>query len=222
MVYNNAQHAFQEIYFRLHREGIKYQNTLALFNVGFYISNPLDMSIDTPWRNWNPIYAEREWQWYLSGNRSAIDIAKKAPIWLNHMDDNGNVNSNYGWQWQRGNQLEYIVDELNKNPFSRRASISIYDAKDRGNFERDTPCTYAINFYITEDSGIKELNMSVMMRSNDIWFGFCNDQYNFAKLQQLISNKLNLKIGTYHHFVNNMHVYEDKMFKHSNQLNLSL
>jgi thymidylate synthase len=55
--------------------------------------------------------------------------------------------------------------------------------------------------------------MSVMMRSNDLWYGFCNDQYFFSKLQKIVSKKINKKIGTYFHFVNNMHIYNNFLNK---------
>lgn len=121
------------------------------------------------------------------------------------MDASGNVNSNYGYHWMKNNQLDYVVDELKNNPDSRRASISIYNAKERYNFENDTPCTYAINFSILND----RLNMSVLMRSNDLWFGFCNDQYCFSKLQEEMSKRLELKIGYYYHFSQNLHIYNN-------------
>lgn len=199
----NASHAFECIYKWLHETGKDFGSTKCFFDMSFVLQNPLDNEINLSWRNWNKDYAEYEWQWYLSGDRNAVDIAKKAKIWYNCMDDDGNVNSNYGYQWSRGDQIQYIVDELKRNPQSRRASISIYDAKERNNWENDTPCTYAINFTIWNN----KLHMSVMMRSNDLWFGFCNDQYCFSKLQDMISKELSIKIGTYHHFTNNMHLY---------------
>lgn len=205
MKYINAQQAFEHLYISINENGFSSSNTKSLFNLGFYILNPLDNSINTNYRNWNKEYAEYEWQWYVSGNPDASEIAKKAKIWYKCMDENNHVNSNYGYQWNRGKQLEYVINELTKNKDSRRASISIYDAKDRYNFENDTPCTYAINFRILED----QLNMSVMMRSNDLWYGFCNDQYCFSKLQELIANKLNIAVGTYFHFVNDLHVYNN-------------
>lgn len=207
--FNNAEKAFTHYYKLINLVGKKFSNTKALFNVGFYILNPLDNNINNKCRNFNKNYAEYEWQWYLSGNNSAKEISKKAKIWLKCMDKNGNVNSNYGYQWNKGNQINYIVNELKNNKNSRRASISIYDAKDRYNFENDTPCTYAINFNIIDN----KLNMSVMMRSNDLWFGFCNDQYCFSKLQQLIAKKLNMQIGTYYHFTNNLHLYNNFLNK---------
>jgi thymidylate synthase len=53
--------------------------------------------------------------------------------------------------------------------------------------------------------------MTVLMRSNDLWFGFCNDQYCFSKLQELIANKLNINVGWYYHFANNLHLYENQL-----------
>ena len=37
------------------------------------------------------------------------------------------VNSNYGYQWQRNNQIDYVVAKLKDNPNTRHAAISIYD-----------------------------------------------------------------------------------------------
>jgi thymidylate synthase len=207
--FDNAEKAFTHYYKLINLVGKKYDDTKALFNVGFYILNPMDNIINNKLRKFNKDYAEFEWQWYLSGNKNAIEISKKAKIWLKCMDEYGEVNSNYGYQWNKGKQIDYIIKELSNNKNSRRASISIYDAKDRYNFENDTPCTYAINFYIFND----KLNMSVLMRSNDLWYGFCNDQYCFSKLQELISNKLKIKIGTYFHFTNNLHLYNNFLNK---------
>jgi len=121
------------------------------------------------------------------------------------MHDGDNlVNSNYGYQWNRGKQIEYIVSELTRNPFSRRAVITIYDGKEHKEYAFDTPCTLNIVFNITYG----KLNMSVLMRSNDLVYGFCNDQYCFSKLQELIANKLGVPIGWYYHHVNDLHIYE--------------
>ena len=208
--YTNAEKAFEDIYPILCKHGLDHGNTKCLFNVGFRIINPSDNIINTDYRKWKKSYADLEWKWYLSGDPSAKEIAKHAKIWYKCMDEYGDVNSNYGAHWKTNNQLDYIINLLKEDPSTRRASISIYNAKIRYNFKNDTPCTYAINFYIHNDM----LNMSVMMRSNDIWYGFCNDQYCFSKLQEIVSIRLNLEIGTYYHFVNNMHVYNNFINKH--------
>jgi len=207
--YKNANEAFQSIYRLISVYGLESTNTKYLKNFGFYIENPLTNRITNSLRNWKIDYAIKEWEWYLSGNNNATEIAKHAKIWLNCMDENGNVNSNYGWHWNQKNQIKYIVDELTQNPESRRASISIYNSKERYNFKNDTPCTYAINFYIENEM----LCMSVLMRSNDLWYGFCNDQFCFSKLQKCIANELNLNVGTYYHFANDMHIYKNFLNK---------
>jgi len=53
--------------------------------------------------------------------------------------------------------------------------------------------------------------MSVVMRSNDLWYGFCNDQYCFSKLQELVSERTGYDVGTYYHFAHNLHIYNDKL-----------
>ena len=53
--------------------------------------------------------------------------------------------------------------------------------------------------------------MCVVMRSNDLWYGFCNDQYCFSKLQELVSQRAGYDMGTYYHFAHNLHIYNDKL-----------
>jgi thymidylate synthase len=210
MRFNNANDAFCYYYYHIVTCGTKYQNTMAVFNQGFYISKPMDNIITANWRGWKPSYAELEWNWYLSKNQSVEEIKKHAKIWDKMHSGDNIVNSNYGYQWSRNNQIDYVINELKKNPDSRRAVISIYDGKEHEKYQFDTPCTVAIQFYIYNN----KLCMTVMMRSNDLWFGFCNDQYCFSNLLQLVSKELNIEIGTYYHFVNNLHLYDDKLNKH--------
>ena len=205
--FNRADDAFIYFYDLIRYTGVDFDNTKALFNVGFTIKEPMYNAIHADFRKWSDTYAEREWQWYLSGDPNAEEISKKAPIWNHHMDENGEVRSNYGWQWKRKNQLDYIVNKLMGNPSTRHAAITIYDAKEWPTYQHDTPCTYAVQFTILND----KLNMSVLMRSNDLWFGFCNDQYCFSLLQKKVAKELNIEIGEYYHFAHNFHLYNDKL-----------
>ena len=209
--FKRANDAYEYYHDKIIREGVKFGDTKALFNVGFYIENPLDNAIENTERKWNPIYAAAEWQWYLSGDRNIAKLAElygKVPeIWKRMAFPNGNVNSNYGWQWRRNDQIDYVVNLLRNEPETRQATISIYDGKEHDTFAFDTPCTYAVQFTIVNN----RLNMCVVMRSNDLWYGFCNDQYCFSELQKEVCRALNLEIGTYYHFAHNMHLYNDKI-----------
>ena len=207
----NANNAFEYFYKTISKHGIKFADTRAMFNVGFTILKPEVRAIVDSKRKWNHEYAEAEWQWYLSGDKSIFKLGdiygKIPPIWSRMADPEGNVNSNYGYQWQRNDQIGYVIDKLKRDMFTRHACISIYDGKEHDKFATDTPCTYAIQFTNVNNY----LNMCVTMRSNDLWYGFCNDQYQFSKLQELICKETGLDMGTYYHFAHNLHIYSDKL-----------
>jgi len=215
--FKNANDAFHDLYWRIVRDGVDFAGTKALFNVGFEIQYPaanaiVDSKIK---RNWSLEYANAEWQWYLSGDRNIAKLGElygKVPaIWERMADEQGNVNSNYGYQWKRGynhkSQLDYVIELLNDNPETRQAAISIYDGKEHPDYKTDTPCTYAIQFTVLDN----KLNISVVMRSNDLWYGFCNDQYQFSNLQLLVAQRTGYDVGTYYHFAHNLHLYNDKL-----------
>jgi len=210
-VFRNANEAYEYLHDQIIQNGVDFGDTKALFNVGFYITDPKDRKIYNREREWKEDYAEAEWKWYLSGDASVRklgDIYGKVPeIWKRMADENGHVNSNYGWQWQRNNQIDHVISLLKVDPETRQAAISIYDAKEHVDYGTDTPCTYAIQFTIVNG----RLDMCVTMRSNDLWYGFCNDQYQFSKLQEMISKKLEIETGVYYHFAHNMHLYNDKI-----------
>tara|TARA_R110002020_G_scaffold53123_6_gene148980 strand:+ start:5269 stop:5910 length:642 start_codon:yes stop_codon:yes gene_type:complete len=209
--FENANEAYEYLHDRILQHGVPFDDTKALFNVGFYLNNPALTAITNKERKWSVDYAEAEWKWYLSGNSNISELGEiygKVPeIWKRMANDSGEVNSNYGWQWMRNNQLGLVVDMLDKNPKTRQAAISIYDAKEICHYKNDTPCTYAVQFTIIN----KTLCMSVYMRSNDLWYGFCNDQYQFSNLQQLVANMLDIEIGWYYHHAHNMHLYNNKI-----------
>ena len=207
----SANEAFEYLYKKISKHGGNFAGTKALFNVGFTLLEPRARMITSDMRNWKEDYAEAEWKWYLSENRNISklgDIYGKVPeIWKRMADGNGDVNSNYGWQWSRNDQIDYVVDLLKNEPDTRQAAITILDTKEHDTFTFDTPCTYAIQFTIVNN----KLHMCVTMRSNDLWYGFCNDQYQFSKLQEMISDELNIDMGTYYHFAHNLHIYNDKL-----------
>ena len=137
--FKNASEAFDFYYGTIPYQGKKFDNTIAMFNQGFIIENRTDRMIHNEARNFNVEYAEAEWQWYLSGDPSTAklgDIYGKIPkIWQDMSDGNGRVNSNYGYQWERGYQLDRVVAMLKDNPNTRQATISIYDGKEMNKYK---------------------------------------------------------------------------------------
>ena len=208
-MFNTASDAFDWLYPTVSKFGLPFGGTKALFNIGFIIKDPTARDIRAPYRKFNKAYAEAEWQWYLSGDPSTEKLGeiygKIPPIWRMMEDEHGFVRSNYGWQWNRENQLERVIEKLKKNSETRQAAISIFDGKEDKTYYCDTPCTYAVQFTIYEG----KLNMHVGMRSNDVWFGFPNDQYCFSKLMEVVADRVGVDIGWYHHFAHNIHIYDN-------------
>lgn len=209
MIYSNAQQAFESLYHQISRWGESTATTKRLLNVGFTILDSQDKLIETPWRNWSHAYAKREMEWYLSKNRSVAELKKFAPIWDTMHKGDDIVNSNYGYLWSRNEQLEKTITQLRENPNTRQAWITLFDGKEKDDYEKDTPCTLNIGFTITKGA----VNITVLMRSNDLWYGFCNDQYCFAELHKMVAESLGLEIGWYYHFAADLHLYNDFLDK---------
>ena len=209
--FENANEAYEYLHDRILQHGVPFGDTKALFNVGFYLENPSLRQITNPERKWSFDYAEAEWQWYLSGDRDINKLGEiygKVPaIWKRMANEHDLVNSNYGWQWMHEDQLSKVINILRDEKDTRQAAISIYDGKEMHMYEHDTPCTYAVQFTIIDCL----LCMSVYMRSNYLWYGFCNDQYQFSLLQELVASMLGIEIGWYYHHAHNMHLYNDKI-----------
>lgn len=203
--FDNATKAFEYWYDQIMKYGLDTEiGTKALYNVCFVIRNPKDRVITTPWRKFNDSYAKQEWEWYQSGWPYVTEIKKVAKIWDRMHNGDDRVNSNYGYQWQRNGQLEKTIEQLKNNPNTRQAWISLFDGKEKYHYQYDTPCTMCIGFDIKNN----KLDMTVVMRSNDLIYGFCNDQYCFSMLQEYVANELNIEVGTYTHIAHDMHIYE--------------
>ena len=121
--FTNASEAFDYLYIKIKNTGIDFDNTKALFNVGFYLNRPQETYIRSGFRKWSKEYAQAEWQWYLSSDRRVKTLGEiygKVPdIWNMMADENGEVNSNYGWQWQREGQLDKVIEKLKSNQLSK-------------------------------------------------------------------------------------------------------
>lgn len=165
-------------------------------------------------REMNLKYAKREWLWYLGADKMDDSIMEHAKMWAKLKQEDGSFYSNYGQyifgDRKGGSQFKYVVDCLKADKFTRRASIVLLKDEHLYPDNTDLVCTYAINFTIDEANA---LNMTVMMRSNDVVFGFTNDAFCFWNLMEFVYQIMSthypgLVRGYYTHFANSMHVYE--------------
>ena len=111
-------------------------------------------------------------------------------------------NWTYTYHARMAKHIDWVVDELKRNPSSRRACISIRTDEDEGS--DDPACLQHIQFMIRED----KLNMKVLFRSNDACKATFMNAFALICLQERIANKLGVGVGTYTHRANSFHCYE--------------
>ena len=204
MLYKNATDAFELLFSDINANGESFAGTKAKFNVSFTLQDVGNKNVTTPQRKFNEDYAEYEWNWYLKGDRDASEIGERAKIWKKMMvEGTTEVNSNYGYFWNKNYQLSRVIQELKTNKETRRAIVVHYDINELDRYKHDTPCNDVLNFYIKDD----KLHLTVFARSIDLVFGFCNDQYTFAKLMEMVAFQLDIPVGEMHWMITNLHIY---------------
>lgn len=183
----------------------KIGNTHELQNVKFTLSDIRRNVISI--RDISPAYLAGELLWYYGGRNDLEFISKFSKFWSNISDDGKTSNSAYGYIMRHKfgfDQVELVIDILKNDPNSRRAVINLNTPNANAKTTKDEICTIAIQFLVRDG----ELDCTVMMRSNDIWFGLPYDITFFTDLQKYIANCLHLDYGTYTHFATSLHVYD--------------
>lgn len=160
----------------------------------------------------NEDYVKREIAWYESQSLNVNDIPPPVPeIWKKVASSKGEINSNYGWaifSEANGSQYKHVLEELKKNPSSRRAEMIYTRPTMWSDYNRDGMsdfmCTNAVQYMIRD----RKLIAVVQMRSNDAVFGFKNDRAWAQHIQQKLANDLSVEPGDIIWHVGSLHVYE--------------
>jgi len=108
----------------------------------------------------------------------------------------------YTYHQRYADQYQFIIDELKRNPDSRRAVMMIRDKSDMGSEE--PACLQHIQFLIRDD----KLHMKVLFRSNDACKATFMNAFALIMLQKRIADELGVEVGTYTHRANSFHCYE--------------
>ena len=187
------------------KTGVK---TVEIMNAAFIADEPAIIG------TLNEDYIKRELEWYKSMSLNVNDIPGGPPeIWKKVSSKEGLINSNYGWciySKENGDQFQNVVNELTKNPGSRRATMiynrpSMHDDYNKDGMS-DFMCTNSVQYLIRDN----KVHALVYMRSNDAVFGYKND-YAWQKhvLQELV-DELGWanQVGDIYWNVASLHVYE--------------
>ena len=130
-------------------------------------------------------------------------VISVGPQFANYAEDNGLFHGAYGPR--TAGQYDILIDRLMQDPDTRQAVVTIWNPQlDLQAQKRDYPCTILHQFRIRNN----KLNMSVYMRSNDVWLGAAYDFFQFTRVQIAMASVLGIEPGTYHHHVGSLHIYE--------------
>jgi thymidylate synthase len=160
-------------------------------------------------------YIKRELEWYESKSLNVNDLKNTPKIWKSVADENGIINSNYGWCiYSEDNHDQYsnCLQELRRNPMSRRATM-IYNRPSMWHDyatdgRSDFMCTFATQHFIRNG----KLLSLVFMRSNDAIFGYKND-YAWQKLVSAkLAQDLGVENGELIWHAGSLHIYESQFY----------
>lgn len=180
------------------------------------LNNPYSNLFKNDYRNIPIRYLMGEFVWYFSGRRDVKFIDKFSSFWRKLSDDGKNVNSAYGDLIfsmhdtpNEENQWTWALNALKEDKDSRQAIMHFNRPLHQYKGVKDFVCTLNAQFLIRDD----KLNMKIMMRSNDIFFGLTYDLPFFSILQQQMLRHLketypSLEMGNYTHHAVSFHAYE--------------
>lgn len=100
-------------------------------------------------------------------------------------------------------QVDFVIEELKRNPWSRRAVIDIRD-NSQDMYNDDPACWQHAQFLIRDN----KLHMKVLFRSNDACKAAFMNAFALIMLQKKIADELGVEVGTYTHRANSFHCYE--------------
>ena len=99
-------------------------------------------------------------------------------------------------------QISFVINELKRNPSSRRAVVIVRNRDDIGS--DDPACLQNIQYFIRDG----KLDCMVLFRSNDAAKATFMNAFALIMLQKRIAEELGVGVGTYTHRANSFHAYE--------------
>jgi hypothetical protein len=179
-------------------------------------TNPKHRVLFCRQRRPNPFFHVMESMWMLAGRNDLKFVSHYNARMATYSDDGATQPAAYGHRWVHHfekNQILFVIDELCKNPDSRRATIGMWDP--RTDIEAvmlggaDVPCNTNI-YFIKRPGPFGGLDMTVTNRSNDaIWGAYGANAVHMSFLHELVSLATDIPMGTYYQVSNDLHAYTD-------------
>lgn len=160
--------------------------------------------------------------WFLKGETNIAYLKEhNVSIWDEWADANGELGPVYGKQWRSWegangvviDQVKDLIDQIKKNPDSRRLIISAWNVADLPKMAL-MPCHTIFQFYVAEG----KLSCQLYQRSADVFLGVPFNIASYALLTMMIAQVCDLKPGDFVHTFGDVHIYSN----HMEQVNLQL
>jgi thymidylate synthase len=149
--------------------------------------------------------------WFLSGSTNIKYLKDHGVrIWDEWADDKGELGPVYGYQWRswptadggRIDQIARLMEEIKKNPDSRRLIVSAWNVADVGKMALP-PCHTLFQFYVLDG----RLSCQLYQRSADIFLGVPFNIASYALLTLMVAQVSGLQPGHFVHTLGDAHLY---------------
>jgi thymidylate synthase len=149
--------------------------------------------------------------WFLSGETNVAYLrANGVTIWDEWADASGDLGPVYGHQWRSWpsrdggtiDQISWLVDEIRRNPNSRRLVVSAWNVADLDRMALQ-PCHCLFQFYVARG----RLSCHLYQRSADVFLGVPFNIASYALLTHLLAAQTDLEPGDFVHSFGDVHLY---------------
>lgn len=151
--------------------------------------------------------------WFLKGDTNIKYLNDNGvSIWDEWADENGDLGPVYGAQWRswKGadnkvvDQFSEVIDQIKKNPDSRRLIVSAWNAAEIPNMAL-APCHALFQFYVADG----KLSLQLYQRSADVFLGVPFNIASYALLLMMVAQVCGLEVGDYVHSFGDVHIYNN-------------
>ena len=151
--------------------------------------------------------------WFIAGDTNIAYLkANGVSIWDEWADQDGNLGPVYGKQWRSWakpdggsvDQLRWVLDEIKRNPDSRRLVLSAWNPAELDQMAL-APCHCLFQFYVADG----RLSCQLYQRSADIFLGVPFNIASYALLTQMVAQVSGLEPGDFVHTFGDAHLYSN-------------
>jgi thymidylate synthase len=160
--------------------------------------------------------------WFLRGDTNVRWLHEnKVTIWDEWADANGDLGPIYGYQWrswpapdgQHIDQLARVIDQIKRNPDSRRLLVSAWNVADLDRMALQ-PCHALFQFYVADG----RLSCQMYQRSADVFLGVPFNIASYALLTMMVAQVCDLQPGALVLTFGDVHLYLNHLEQAHEQL----